>query len=89
VTAFEVTLAARQVMIMTLLLVSPFLGIALAVGLLVSLFQAGTRMNDLTLHFVPRLLAMILVLAIAGTWMGARMVAYVQGSAIAMVTNLE
>ena len=88
-TPFEVTDAARHVLIMTLLLVSPFLGLGLAVGLLVSLFQAGTRMNDLTLHFVPRLLAMVLLLAIAGTWMGVRMANYVRNSAIEMVTTLE
>jgi flagellar biosynthesis protein FliQ len=88
-TAFEVTLAARHVLLMTLLLVSPFLGIGLVVGLLVSLFQAGTRMNDLTLHFVPRLIAVMLMLAIAGTWMGVRMAGYVRNSAIEMVTGLE
>jgi flagellar biosynthesis protein FliQ len=88
-TAFEVTLAARHVLLMTLLLVSPFLGLGLIVGLFVSLFQAGTRMNDLTLHFVPRMLAIMLVLAVAGTWMAARMASYVRNSAIEMVTDLE
>lgn len=88
-TAFEITLAARHVLLMTLLLVSPFLGVGLAIGLLVSLFQAGTRMNDLTLHFVPRFLAVMLVLAIAGTWMGVRMADYVRQSAIEMATTLE
>ncbi|MGH7073000.1 MAG: flagellar biosynthetic protein FliQ [Stellaceae bacterium] len=88
-TAFEVTMAARHVLLMTLLLVSPFLGIGLVIGLLVSLFQAGTRMNDLTLHFVPRMLAIMLILAVAGGWMGERMTNYIRNSAAQMVSNLE
>lgn len=88
-TPVEITLAARHVMVMTLLFVSPFLGAALLVGLLVSLFQAATRMNDMTLHFVPRFLAIMLVIALAGAWMSTRMVNYVRYSAAAMVTSLE
>lgn len=87
--AFEITVAARHVLVMTLLLVSPFLGIGLAVGVAISLFQAGTRMNDMTLHFVPRLLAVMLLIALAGAWLGGRMTDYVRDSAAAMVTTLE
>jgi flagellar biosynthesis protein FliQ len=89
VTPFEITIAARHMLTMTLLLVSPFLGLGLAIGVLVSLVQAGTRMNDLTLHFVPRIFAVILVIAIAGSWMGARMEGYFRDAASAAVTTLE
>jgi flagellar biosynthetic protein FliQ len=89
VTPLEITLAARHVLIVTLLIVSPFLGAGLLVGVLISLFQAGTRMNDLTMHFVPRLLAIMLVIAVAGAWVGGRMTDYVRNSAAAMVTTLE
>jgi flagellar biosynthesis protein FliQ len=89
VTPFEITVAARHVMVLTLLFVSPFLGVGLFVGVLVSLFQAGTRMNDLTLHFVPRLLAVMLMIAVVGAWIGSRMTGYVRDSAAAMVTTLE
>jgi flagellar biosynthetic protein FliP len=89
VSAFEITLAARHVLVMTLLFVSPFLGVGLAIGVLVSLFQAGTRMNDMTLHFVPRLLAVTVVIALAGAWIGSRMTSYVRDSAAAMVTTLD
>ncbi len=41
---------------------------ALAVGLLVSLFQAATQINEMTLSFIPKLLITILVLAFAGPW---------------------
>lgn len=86
---FEITVATRHMLIMTLMLASPFLGVGLAIGVLVSLIQAGTRMNDLTLHFVPRFLAVILLIAIAGSWMGARMAGYFRNSAVAAVTTLE
>jgi flagellar biosynthesis protein FliQ len=43
----------------------------------------------LTLHFAPRFLAIILVIAMAGAWLGARMESYVRDSAAAMVTTLE
>lgn len=88
-TPLEITLAARHVLVLTLLFVSPFLAVGLVVGVLVSLFQAGTRMNDLTLHFVPRLLAVMLMIAVAGAWIGMRMTGYVRDSAAAMVTTLE
>jgi flagellar biosynthesis protein FliQ len=88
-TPLEITLAARHVLVLTLIFVSPFLGAGLLVGILVSLFQAGTRMNDLTLHFVPRFLVLILVIAVTGAWIGSRMTSYVRDSAAAMVTTLE
>lgn len=88
-TPAEIMMASRHVLILTLLIVSPFLGAGLVVGLAVSLFQAGTRMNDLTLHFVPRLLAVMLVIAIAGAWVGAKMTGFARKSAVAMVTALE
>jgi flagellar biosynthetic protein FliQ len=87
--AFEITIAARQVLVLTLLFVSPFLGVGLAIGVLVSLFQAGTRMNDMTLHFVPRLLAVMFMIVFAGAWIGSRMTNYVRDSAAAMVTTLD
>ncbi|HEX4112997.1 MAG TPA: flagellar biosynthetic protein FliQ [Stellaceae bacterium] len=87
--AFEITVAAQHVLVLTLLFVSPFLGVGLAIGVLVSLFQAGTRMNDMTMHFVPRLLAVMLMIVLAGAWIGSRMTDYVRDSATAMVTTLE
>jgi len=89
VTPLDITLAARHLLVVALLVVSPFLGAGLLVGVLVSLFQAGTRMNDLTMHFVPRLLAIMLVIAVAGAWVGGRMTDYVRDAAAAMVTTLE
>lgn len=52
-----------------LLLVLVVLLPALAVGLLVSMFQAATQINETTLSFIPKLLVTLLTLMIAGPWM--------------------
>ena len=53
----------------TLMLAAPMLLVALAVGLLVGIFQAATQINEMTLSFIPKLVAMAATLAIAGPWM--------------------
>lgn len=60
---------AHQGMKLTLLMAAPMLGTALLVGLLVSLFQAATQINEMTLSFIPKILAVFVVLIIAGPWM--------------------
>jgi flagellar biosynthesis protein FliQ len=57
---------ALQVMIMVL---APVLLAGLAVGLLISVFQAATQINEATLSFIPKLLAMLGAMVIAGPWM--------------------
>ncbi|MDE2121178.1 MAG: flagellar biosynthesis protein FliQ [Betaproteobacteria bacterium] len=47
----------------------PLLGVALAVGLLVSLLQAATQLNEMTLSFVPKILAIGVSVVVAGPWM--------------------
>ena len=47
----------------------PLLGVALVVGLLVSLLQAATQLNEITLSFVPKILAIGLAVVLAGPWM--------------------
>ncbi|WP_123105069.1 flagellar biosynthesis protein FliQ [Acidithiobacillus sulfuriphilus] len=59
----------QQAIWVTLLLSAPLLGIALVVGLLVSIFQAATQLNEMTLSFVPKILAMGFILVVAGPWM--------------------
>ncbi len=65
----SIVTVGQQAVWTTLLLSAPLLGIALVVGLLVSVFQAATQLNEMTLSFVPKILAMALVLVIAGPWM--------------------
>ena len=60
---------AYQGMRVTLLLAAPLLLTALLTGLLVSLFQAATQINEMTLSFIPKILAVFAVLVLAGPWL--------------------
>ncbi|MFO7325314.1 MAG: flagellar biosynthesis protein FliQ [Pseudomonadota bacterium] len=53
----------------TLMLAAPLLLAALVTGLLVGVFQAATQVNEMTLSFIPKLLAIATAIAIAGPWM--------------------
>jgi flagellar biosynthetic protein FliQ len=53
----------------TLLLAAPLLLVALLTGLLVGVFQAATQINEMTLSFIPKLVAMAVAIAVAGPWM--------------------
>jgi len=59
----------QQALEVTILVSAPLLLTALAVGLLVSVFQAATQINEITLSFIPELLATFLALVVAGPWM--------------------
>ncbi|MCL4294715.1 MAG: flagellar biosynthesis protein FliQ [Anaerolineae bacterium] len=59
----------RDAMLMVLLLGAPMLGISLLIGLIISLFQAVTQINEMTLTFVPKLVGLALVLLALGPWM--------------------
>lgn len=60
---------AYQGMRVTLLLAGPLLLTALLTGLTVSLFQAATQINEMTLSFIPKILGVFLVLILAGPWL--------------------
>ena len=62
------TLAQNTVMV-TLILAGPVLLVSLIVGSLISLFQAATQINEVTLTFVPKLVAVGLIMAVLGSWM--------------------
>ncbi|HSI96001.1 MAG: flagellar biosynthesis protein FliQ [Methylophilaceae bacterium] len=68
----------QQALQMTVLISAPMLGAALITGLLVSLFQAATQINEMTLSFIPKLLVLILVLVLAGPWMMTMMLDYMR-----------
>jgi flagellar biosynthetic protein FliQ len=53
----------------TLMLAAPLLLVALVTGLLVGVFQAATQINEMTLSFIPKLLAIAAAIAVAGPWM--------------------
>src|SRR4029078_8172755 len=75
----EVVTVGRHALEMTLMLAAPLLLTALAVGLIVGIFQAATKINEMTLSFIPKLLAMAAMLAIAGPWMIRTLVEYSRG----------
>ncbi len=68
--------AGRQMLIIALKLSLPVLLFGLVAGVLVSLFQAVTQIQEFTLTFVPKLLAVVLALALFGSWMLSSLVTY-------------
>ena len=68
----------RQAIEMTLILSAPLLLAALVIGLIISIFQAATQINEQTLSFIPKLVGMFLVLILAGPWMLQMMVDYIR-----------
>jgi flagellar biosynthesis protein FliQ len=68
----------QQGLYLLLMVAAPMLLTVLAVGLLVSIFQAATQINEATLSFVPKMIAAVAVLAVAGPWMLTTLVEYLQ-----------
>lgn len=68
----------RQALEVTMLVSAPMLLSALATGLLISIFQAATQINEMTLSFIPKLLVMFLVIIFFGSWMIGQLVDYTQ-----------
>ncbi|MBZ9556987.1 MULTISPECIES: flagellar biosynthesis protein FliQ [Modicisalibacter] len=60
---------AYQGMKVTLFLAAPLILTALAIGLLVSLFQAATQINEMTLTFIPKILGVFAAMVLAGPWL--------------------
>ena len=68
----------QQALEMTLLVAAPLLLTALAVGLVVSVLQAATQINEMTLSFIPKLVGIFAVLVVTGPWILATFVDYMQ-----------
>ena len=60
---------AREAMLITLLLSAPMLGFGLIVGLFVSILQALTQVNEMTLSFIPKIIAVVVAFAIFLPWL--------------------
>jgi len=58
----------RQALWISVLISAPLLGVALVVGLVIGVLQAATSINEMTLSFIPKLMALALALAIFGGW---------------------
>ena len=76
--ATQVFTAGQQGLWILLMVSAPVLIVVLAVGLVVSIFQAATQINEATLSFVPKIVAAVVVLAVAGPWMMTTLVEYLQ-----------
>jgi len=68
----------QQALVITALLAAPMLLAALAAGLLIGMFQAATQINEMTLSFIPKLIAMFAALILAGPWILSTLMDYVQ-----------
>ena len=68
----------RDALTLLLMIAMPVLGVVMAVGLLVSIFQAVTQIHEATLAFVPKLVAAVVVFTIAGPWMITTLVDYLR-----------
>jgi flagellar biosynthetic protein FliQ len=72
----DVMTIGKHALEVTLLLSAPMLIVALVTGLLIGVFQAATQINEMTLSFIPKLVAMAATLALAGPWMLKLIVSY-------------
>jgi flagellar biosynthetic protein FliQ len=68
----------QQALWVTALVSAPLLLTALVVGLVVSILQAATQINEMTLSFIPKLIAMFAALILAGPWILSTLMDYVQ-----------
>ncbi|CAM3827698.1 flagellar biosynthesis protein FliQ [Roseateles saccharophilus] len=76
--AQQVFTFGQQGLYMMMLVAAPILIVVLLVGVVVSVIQAATQINEATLSFVPKVIAAILTLAVAGPWMMTELVEYIQ-----------
>ncbi|MCP4635937.1 MAG: flagellar biosynthesis protein FliQ [Methyloversatilis sp.] len=68
----------RDAVEVLLIVSAPMLGAALVTGLIVSIFQAATQVNEMTLSFIPKLIAVFVVIIVGGPWMISLMTEYIR-----------
>lgn len=76
--AQQVFTFGQQGLYMLMLVSAPILIVVLLVGVVISVIQAATQINEATLSFVPKVIAAVLTLAVAGPWMVTKLVEYIQ-----------
>ncbi len=76
--AQQVLTVGQDGLALLLMVSAPVLLLVLAVGLVVSVFQAATQINEATLSFVPKVVAAVAALAVAGPWMLTTLVEFIQ-----------
>ena len=76
--AQQVFTFGQQGLYMLMMVAAPILIVVLLVGVVISVIQAATQINEATLSFVPKVIATVLTLAVAGPWMMTTLVEYIQ-----------
>ncbi|BCR06621.1 flagellar biosynthetic protein FliQ [Desulfuromonas versatilis] len=76
----------RQAVEMVLLLSAPMLLAAVVIGLIVSIFQAATQINEQTMTFIPKIVAVLVSLILFAPWMIQKMLAFSNGIFASLVT---
>ena len=77
----------HQAILVTLMVAAPMLLVALVIGLVVSIFQAATQINEATLSFIPKLIGIFATLVLAGPWMLTELTDYLR-SVLTNIPNL-
>ena len=77
----------HQAILVTLMVSAPMLLVALVIGLIVSIFQAATQINEATLSFIPKLIGIFIMLILAGPWMLTILTDYLR-SVLTNIPNL-
>ncbi|MGD9686232.1 MAG: flagellar biosynthesis protein FliQ [Desulfobacter sp.] len=75
---------AKQAIILTILVSLPMLGLGLIAGLIISVFQAVTQIQEMTLTFVPKILAVFIGLLFAAPWMMEKLISFTSN----IITNI-
>jgi flagellar biosynthetic protein FliQ len=86
--AQQVLAVGQQGLTLLLMVAAPVLLTVLGVGLLVSIFQAATQINEATLSFVPKVVAAVAVLGVAGPWMLTTLVEYIRNTLLAIPSSV-
>jgi flagellar biosynthetic protein FliQ len=79
----------RQAIEITLMLALPMLGLGLVVGLLISVFQATTQIQEMTLTFIPKILAIMTALIVFSPWMLQKLISYTHNLIISIPTYVR
>lgn len=71
-----ITTITREALFLVLIASAPPIVISLAVGLIISIFQAATQIQEQTLTFAPKVIVVFVVLALTGPWIGTQLVRF-------------
>lgn len=75
---------AQEALMMVMMISAPMLGLGLMVGVMVSIFQATTQIQEQTLTFIPKIVAVFAAILIFGPWMLRMMVDYIRNLIVAI-----